>query len=183
VKITAEKSKTGYKGWVLTIDGKTESIRFWAEHYGIPDNIIRNRLNCKEHTVEKIFALPRTSHQVEVEYEGDITQVDVRNLAKRSGVPAQMIRDRLRAGWPIEEALDLDAGKRRLDKARRSTTSKFITFRGKTQGLNNWARELGFRPDTLKKRLYFYDWDVEEAFTVPVDRSRDEWVIHTVGSK
>lgn len=41
----------------------------------------------------------------------------------------------------------------------------FITFRGKTQSLNAWAKEIGMTYHSLKMRLD-YGWGIEEALTV-----------------
>ena len=53
------------------------------------------------------------------------------------------------------------------------TTSKkkhrgnLIEYNGKSQNLESWAKELGFRPQTLYGRIYVSGWTVERAFTTP----------------
>ena len=53
------------------------------------------------------------------------------------------------------------------------TTSKkkhrgnLIKYNGKSQNLESWAKELGFRPQTLYGRIYVSGWTVERAFTTP----------------
>lgn len=49
-------------------------------------------------------------------------------------------------------------------------SNRQITFRGRTQTLAQWARELGARPGTLARRLDNYGWPVEEALGRPVER-------------
>lgn len=43
-----------------------------------------------------------------------------------------------------------------------------ITFNNKTQGLNEWARELGFKRESLSSRLKRYGWSVECSLTTPM---------------
>lgn len=47
-----------------------------------------------------------------------------------------------------------------------------ITFNGKTQTLNQWAKELGIIPKTLQGRLDKSGWSVEKALTTPVDKGK-----------
>lgn len=46
---------------------------------------------------------------------------------------------------------------------------RLITWRGKTQNLAQWARELEISYATLWRRLSRCHWSVEKAFTTPVD--------------
>lgn len=54
---------------------------------------------------------------------------------------------------------------RRAQLGRRKT-SLFIEFNGDEKHLEEWAQELGLNPITLYKRLYEYNWSVEEALTL-----------------
>lgn len=47
-----------------------------------------------------------------------------------------------------------------------------ITFRGKTQSLKAWSRELGIGYLTLYSRIVRDGWSEEEAFVTPVDTSK-----------
>ncbi len=47
-----------------------------------------------------------------------------------------------------------------------------ITYRGRTQSISAWSRELGFSTGTLHSRLGKLGQTVEQAFTAPVDRSK-----------
>lgn len=57
---------------------------------------------------------------------------------------------------------------------RNQRRSWLVTYRGRTQTLAEWAEELGFTLQVLQDRLdpKRCGWDVERAFTTPVDRSR-----------
>lgn len=49
---------------------------------------------------------------------------------------------------------------------RKGTAKYFITYKGKTQNINQWAEELNMSWGALKLRLD-YGWSVEEALTLP----------------
>lgn len=42
-----------------------------------------------------------------------------------------------------------------------------LTFNGRTQGIADWAREIGIRPKALRHRITSYGWPVERALTEP----------------
>lgn len=44
--------------------------------------------------------------------------------------------------------------------------NKYITYKGKTQSLANWCRELGLNYDRTKHRLNEGQWSIERAFTI-----------------
>ena len=46
--------------------------------------------------------------------------------------------------------------------------AKKITFKGDTLSLNGWAAKVGMKPNTLRRRLQKYGWDLEQALTTPV---------------
>lgn len=52
------------------------------------------------------------------------------------------------------------------------STSKRLEFRGRTQTIAAWARELGISDITLGARLGRYGWSVERALTAPVGPRR-----------
>lgn len=46
-------------------------------------------------------------------------------------------------------------------------TPRLITHDGRTQNLNQWAREVGLKPGTLKHRLDVMKWPVAKALSTP----------------
>ena len=46
-------------------------------------------------------------------------------------------------------------------------TNRFITYRGETKTMKQWAETIGMPYDTFKRRLY-YGWSVDEAIETPV---------------
>lgn len=62
------------------------------------------------------------------------------------------------------------------DQARNKTTSRLLTFEGKTQSLADWADEKGINPFTLWNRIATYGWTVEAALTTPIQEKH--FVVH-----
>lgn len=56
----------------------------------------------------------------------------------------------------------------RAEQNRNRRDSNPIEFRGKSQLLSEWARELGISKITLRKRIYVLGWSIERSFTQPV---------------
>lgn len=47
------------------------------------------------------------------------------------------------------------------------STNHKVTFKGKTQSIREWERELGYKQGTLQSRIRAYGWPVEKALTIP----------------
>ena len=56
-------------------------------------------------------------------------------------------------------------------QAKNRKSNIFIYYNGKTQCLNDWAKELGIQRLTLTKRIKS-GWSIEEAFETPVTNTR-----------
>lgn len=52
-----------------------------------------------------------------------------------------------------------------LQQMNNTTRTKMITYKGKTQSIPNWCRELNLNYKTVRTRINQYGWDVERAFT------------------
>lgn len=57
----------------------------------------------------------------------------------------------------------------RVEQMNNKTTNHRITWRGKTQTLAQWARELGFGRTIIKDRLTRYGWTINRALSTPLD--------------
>lgn len=57
----------------------------------------------------------------------------------------------------------------RKEQARNKRNTKFIEWRGRSQLISEWAKELGIERLTLRRRLV-NGWPVELAFTTPIQR-------------
>jgi hypothetical protein len=54
-----------------------------------------------------------------------------------------------------------------IQQANNSRQNHFLTYQGKRQTINQWARELGLKRETIKSRLQ-YGWSDEAALITPV---------------
>jgi hypothetical protein len=55
-----------------------------------------------------------------------------------------------------------------IEQANNTRTNKHLTFRGRTQTVADWAREIGIKQNTLVGRIR-KGWSVEKALTAPID--------------
>ncbi len=59
----------------------------------------------------------------------------------------------------------------RADQNRNTRATDWITFKGKTQPLTVWAREIGITQGTLWCRLYRDGMSIDDALTKPMNRT------------
>ena len=50
-------------------------------------------------------------------------------------------------------------------QANNKSNNHFLTFRGKTQTISQWAVEVGVSPDLITRRINVFKWSVERALT------------------
>lgn len=81
--------------------------------------------------------------------------------AEEFGLNPATLKSRLKRGFVTKE----DLSKPLIDT--KHTTSKYITFNGKTLDQAGWAREIGISPTSLGKRLKNPNWTLEKALTTP----------------
>ena len=53
-------------------------------------------------------------------------------------------------------------------------SNKIITYKGKTQILAEWSRELGIPNSTLTMRMRAYNWSIEKSLETPVRKKYDK---------
>lgn len=87
-----------------------------------------------------------------VTYHGK--RIQVIELCEELGRDAKVIRERLHRGEDIHSALRVN---RLAD----------ITYKGKTQNLVEWAKEMGLPRTTLQSRMNELGWSVDKAMTTP----------------
>lgn len=56
------------------------------------------------------------------------------------------------------------------EQAKNKRTCRLITYNGITDTIKGWTERLGFKKNTLRVRLVNLKWDVEKAFTTPINR-------------
>ena len=81
--------------------------------------------------------------------------------AEEFGLHPSTLKSRLKRGWTSMEEIS----KPLVDT--KHTTSKYITFNGKTLDQAGWAREIGITPTTLGRRLKNPNWTLEMTLTTP----------------
>jgi group I intron endonuclease len=78
----------------------------------------------------------------------------IQEWAEHYNIGHDTIRQRLEAGWSIEDALT------------KPTQKALIEYNGERKSLVDWAREYGLKAETLAQRLK--KWDMHKALTTPV---------------
>lgn len=58
----------------------------------------------------------------------------------------------------------------KADQNLNTRQNHFITYRGETHTVKEWALILGIKPSTLRSRLNTYGWTVDEAFNIRILR-------------
>lgn len=84
--------------------------------------------------------------------------------AARVGISTRALDERLRLGWPLEEALT-----KRPDRSGNRHDSKRYSMNGETLPLPQWARRIGINTCSLRERLD-RGWPIERALTAPRTR-------------
>jgi len=56
----------------------------------------------------------------------------------------------------------------RVEQANNTRSNHLLTYKGKTQNIAQWAKEIGISYFTLKSRIILYKWSVEKALTTKV---------------
>lgn len=83
-------------------------------------------------------------------------------------IPYHRIHRRIRNGWTVEEALSVDSIKGRTDTPRgKRQNNRLLTFKGKTQSVTCWAKELDIEMRTLHNRLKL-GWSIEDTLSKPL---------------
>ena len=58
------------------------------------------------------------------------------------------------------------------EQANNTTRTVYLTYKGQTKTLQEWAKEIGIKDSTLYARVCVYGWDDEKAITTPVRRKQ-----------
>ena len=56
----------------------------------------------------------------------------------------------------------------RIEQGANKRNNIWLTLRGRTQHLSQWARELGIQRLTIRRRLFDLGWTPEQALTTPI---------------
>jgi len=148
---------------LITIDGRTQNKKQWADEIGVHKRTFDNRLESGW-DFEKILTKKVNHHQYTPKTPitfNNKTQT-LTEWAEEIGITPQTLYGRLNTlGWSIETAL---TNKRGIHS--KSNFIKPITFNNKTQTLTEWADEIGITPHTLYYRTHRLGWSIEESLSV-----------------
>lgn len=79
-----------------------------------------------------------------------------------TGISAVVISHRItKRQWPVEKALTAPMAA--------TSNARSLVFRGATRTLQEWARIVGLKPNTLLYRIDRIGMSIEDALTVPLD--------------
>ena len=90
---------------------------------------------------------------------------------KETGVPAELAETEPPAE-PEEPEVSKDQDKPKKSAKVKPQKGAQLEFKGKSQNICAWAKELGISANTLYGRIYKMGWSVEKAFTTPSRSSR-----------
>ena len=157
----------GGKGITMCDEWKNNPNSFyeWALNHGYSDDLTIDRIdNSKGYFAENCRWVSyktqanNTSRNHFVTFNGKTQTIS--QWSEKLGIPYHRLKDRLRKGWPIEEAL----GFVKHD----NKTLKLIYYKGENKSLADWCRDLNLPYVVIKSRLSTYHWSVEKTFETPV---------------
>jgi hypothetical protein len=147
---------------LITYQGKTHSIRRWAQILGFKESTLIARIKDGGWEVERAFTEPEnaciggrgksklTSRKM-ISFGGK-TQ-DAWAWSEETGIPKKVIIQRLIQGWGVEKALT------------KPVLRKGLTFEhdGRKLTIPEWSRETGIDQKTLWARVNTLGWTIDEA--------------------
>lgn len=148
----------------LTIDGETRIVAEWARISGVHPQTIVNRHRSGYSDRDAVFgkdARFSENSNSRKRYDLNGEQLTVAQLAKRAGLPDQVVRQRVKYGWPIGEVMSATMHRNR----------KSLTHAGETLSIPEWAIRTGIPQNHIRNRLNL-GWSIERALTYPVTKSR-----------
>lgn len=144
---------------LLTSKGQTLNLTQWAKKFGIARGTIKGRIKSGW-SVEKALTVPVTDRNRYLTYKGQTKSLtewgQILNITTRL-LSARMCR----LGWSVEKTLSTPI--RKLDK------KIYLTFKGRTESMETWAKELNINYGTLYARLWRYKWSINEALSSKIN--------------
>lgn len=153
----------------LTYDGRTQTLKEWAEEVGMQRGTLAFRIKSGWSTERALTQPvvktnpPINPHAVKLTYDGRTLRVS--EWSKKTGLGEKCIRERLKRGWTVEQALTERSGQR--DKVRQ----RLLTLNGETRNIAQWAKKTGLRRNCIEKRLQL-GWSIEDTLTIPAGGKR-----------
>lgn len=148
---------------LLSYDGVDQSISEWALDYGIPAELIIDRLNAGRSVEDAITApmevapgqrLPDPRAKL---YTHNGETLTLKDWSRRTGIPKATLADRVGRGMPIGDAIDPD------HHPKKNVT---YTHDGQTLTLGEWARRTGIKYSTLRHRVNSAGMSIGDAINM-----------------
>lgn len=175
VKHSSGYKKYGAKG-IKVCEKWMESFNNFITDMGLPptDKHTLDRIdprgnyepdNCRWVTM-KVQQNNRTNNRI-IEFQGK--SKTIHEWADFTGIPASAIRTRIdRDKWSIERALTEPS----ICGKNQSYGKNLVTYNGKSQTIEEWAKEIGINRGTLQDRLNRRKWPVEQALNPVLVKGR-----------
>ena len=90
----------------------------------------------------------------------------INQWAEKLNIKRELIKDRLRLGWNVDDALTTPAAK--------CEQHDNYEFEGETHSIAEWAKIKGIKYDTLHWRICRVGWDIEKALNTPVQSTQQK---------
>lgn len=131
---------------LLTYDGVTQPVSEWALDYGIPAELIIERMQqglSAEAAITTMMPFePKPAGRAHT-YTHDGQTLTIAEWSDRCGIPRSTLTQRLSRGVPIGEAINPDLNRKNVAH----------THDGETRTVREWADHTGINYETLHYRL------------------------------
>lgn len=139
------------KGWV--------AFKKWSLAHGYTQKLTIDRIdNSKGYSPENCRWVDRKTQNNNTRQNHYVTldgnTMTVKQMCEKYNIPYKRALRRLQLGWSVKRTFETKDNKNFV----------FITYRGKTQSLSEWSKELDISLSTLWTRLYYHHWTVEKSF-------------------
>lgn len=151
---------------LVVYKGKTQTVAEWADALGVDYFTFSRRIRAGW-SVERAITEGIGEKQQKVrryEYNGEAHTLT--EWADIIGTPRSTLRR-----WIEEKGMSVAEALETQPREIKHKSYYFLTLDGRTQPLNDWARELNIRPITLRRRIKA-GWSDEDVLTKPVDKTR-----------
>lgn len=145
------------------------NFKNWAINNGYKDGLTLDRKdgnknycpeNCRWITIKEQQNNKRSNHRLEFNGESHT----IAEWAEILNMDRAVIKDRLRAGWSINDVLTTPV----------KFQNKGITFNEETHTWKEWSEITGISYKTLTNRYYEANWSVDKTLTTPVQKRKNK---------
>lgn len=160
----------GEKGVKICLEWQKsfENFRDWALSNGYQEGLSIDRIdvkgnyepsNCRWATLEQQANNKTTNHFLT--YNGKTQTIN--QWADYLGIKREIIKDRLRWGWKVDDIFETPVAQCITDK---------YEFEGESHSLTEWSRIKNIPYSALWKRIRDSKWTIEKALTTPVGKRK-----------